>query len=132
MNKKILLSIILVILVITGFVFFLKYKGIFFSPEPKPSGDQEAPQKEETKAVKIESVGVTGTVKSINDKELVLLVDSKEITLDVANPPQIYLMSGKTRVEMKITDLKNGSVIEVRYLDNTVKKLPLVIRVEKL
>jgi hypothetical protein len=132
MNKKIILATIILILIVTGLVFFLKYKGIIFSPPPKPSGIQATPEKEKTQAVKIESVGATGTVKSVNDQELVLLVDSKEITLDIANPPQIYMLSGQTRVDKKITDLQSGSVIEVRYLDNTVKKMPLVIRIDKL
>ena len=128
MKKKIILIIISLVLVVTGLVFFIKYKGLIGAPKtilPEV-------KKEEPATIKIKSVSLVGSVVSIKDKELVVLAEGSETRLDITSNPSTYMMEGKKRIDKKVSDIKIGSLVKINYLDNTAKKVPLVIQIDKL
>ena len=128
MNKKIIIIIIIFILAVTGLVFLLKYQGLIRPPKVQPP----VVKKEEPATIKIKPVSIVGSVVSINDKELVILTGDGEVNLDITSEPSTYMMEKEKRIDKKVIDLKAGSLVKIHYLDNGVKKAPLVIFIDKL
>ena len=134
MNKKIVPIIIITILVITGFVFVLKYKSIKeaiinapslgTSDDKKSAGEKKA---NEAKTPSSTTMSAAGSVVSIDKDKLVLKITSGEISLKIAPTPPVRMMEKGVKIDKKITDIKKGTMLMARYLKEKNRVIDILI-----
>ena len=125
MKKPLFLFALVAILIVTGVVFFLKFKKD--SAVKKAANVSSLEKKKPAANAAVPTMSATGAVVSIDKDKLVLRLNSGDVTLKLAPTPPVRMMSKEGKIDKKITDIKKDSLLMVRYLEDQNRVIDILI-----
>jgi hypothetical protein len=116
MNKKILLIVLAVILIITGFIFAFKFKNLKQAAiQPEPANENQSAGKDLPLPAKFDIDPAEGAVASIDGTKLTLITDSGQKTINLTSEHTVFLLEDGKQTEKNISDIQKGAKVKVVY-----------------